>query len=249
MKKIFAFPVKSILFWTVFIQPVHAGPADYVYTPSVSYGEREIGVKYGAASPPAGNGTQVAGVGFGYGATEHWFTEVYLKRERNGAQDATLAEWENKFQLTETGEYPVDMGLLTELEMPLSGSAPWELRFGPLLQTEFGKFQLNGNLLFERAFGRADETGVPFSTNLAYQWQVKYRWQPALEFGLQGLGEAGKWDNWYGRNQQVHRVGPALFGKLALGGRQAIKYNLAWLAGSSSAAPSHTFRAQVEYEF
>ena len=241
--------MKCLACWMVLVQSAHAGPADYVYTPAVVYGEREIGVKYGAASPLAGNSVQVAGVGAGYGVNEYWFTEVYLKQERNGTQDATLAEWENKFQLTETGEYPLDLGLLTELEVPVSGKAPWEIRFGPLLQTEFGKLQLNGNLLFERAFGRADENGVPFSVNLAYQWQVKYRWQPTLEFGMQGLGEVGKWDNWYQQNQQIHRVGPALFGKFALGNRQAIKYNVAWLFGAGAAAPNHTFRAQLEYEF
>ncbi len=236
-------------FWMAFMQPVSAGPADYVVTPAITQGEREFGVKYGATAPQAGNSLQVTGVGMGYGATEYWFTEVYLKRERNGNQDTSLLEWENKFLLNELGEYPVDIGLLTELEAPLSGHAPWELRLGPLFQAEQGKFQWNGNVLFERAFGMADENGVPFSTNLAYQWQVKYRWQAAFEFGMQGLGELGKWDNWYKQAGQNHRIGPAIFGKFAVGHRQAIKYNAAWLIGASAAAPGHTFRMQVEYEF
>ncbi|MDE2118856.1 MAG: hypothetical protein KGJ19_09720, partial [Betaproteobacteria bacterium] len=150
---------------------------------------------------------------------------------------------------TETGQYPVDIGFITELEAPLSGNAPWERRLGPLLQTEFGKLQLNGNLLFERAFGKADESGVPFSTNFAYQWQAKYRWQATLEFGVQGLGEMGKWNDWNKQANQNHRVGPAVFGKFALGNRQAIRYNAAWLIGASNAAPNHIFRMQVEYEF
>ncbi len=236
---------RMALLWAVGMQAAIAGPADYVYTPTVEKGEREIGVKYGSA----GNAAQVAGVGIGYGVSQSWFTEVYVKQEYYGNRNSTLAEWENKFQLTETGQYPVDLGLLTELEAPLSGLAPWEIRFGPLLQTEFGKFQLNGNLLFERAFGKADETGVAYSTNLSYQCQGKYRWKPELEFGLQGLGEVGRWNNWYGQAQQIHRMGPAIFGKFALGNRQAIKYNAAWLFGTSTAAPNHTLRMQVEYEF
>lgn len=226
-----------------------AGPADYVYTPAVEYGEREIDFKYGAATPPAGNRAQVASLGFGYGAKEYWFTEVYLKQERNGSDIANLAEWENKFQLTDTGEYPVDVGLITELEAPLSANAPWEFKLGPLFQTEFGKLQLNGNLLFERAFGKADESGVPYSTNFSYQWQAKYRWRPVLEFGLQGFGDMGKWNDWDKQADQNHRIGPAVFGKFALGDRQAIRYNAAWLLGASNAAPDHTFRMQVEYEF
>jgi hypothetical protein len=226
-----------------------AGPADYVYTPIVEYGEREVDFKYGAATSPDGIRGQVTSLGFGYGAKENWFTEAYLKQERSGSETVTLAEWENKLQLTETGKYPLDAGLITELEAPISGNAPWEFKFGPLLQAEFGKLQLNGNLLFERAFGSADESGVPFSTNIGYQLQAKYRWQPTLEFGMQGLGEMGKWNEWDKPENQVHRIGPAIFGKFALGNRQAIRYNAALLFGASNAAPNHTFRMQVEYEF
>jgi hypothetical protein len=39
----------------VVILPVWANPADYVYTPTVEYGERELDVKYGAVSDLAGN--------------------------------------------------------------------------------------------------------------------------------------------------------------------------------------------------
>jgi len=230
-------------------QDVLAGAADYVYSPAVEYGEREIDFKFGATSPVAGNRTQGASIGYGYGAKEYWFTEVYVKQERDGSDIANLAEWENKFQLTDTGEYPVDVGLITELEAPLSANTPWEFKLGPLFQTEFGKLQLNGNLLFVRAFGKADESGVPYSTNFAYQWQVKYRWQPILEFGMQGFGDMGKWNDWNKQAEQSHRIGPAVFGKFSLGNRQAIRYNAAWLFGTGNAAPDDTFRMQVEYEF
>jgi hypothetical protein len=243
------FQLIALPLWVALIRVAIASPADYVYTPSIEQGEREIDVKYGSATPIAGNSAQAVSLGLGYGATEYWFSEVYLKRERNGAQNVTLTEWENKFQLTETGKYPIDLGLIAELEAPLSGRAPWAFRLGPLFQTESGKFQLNGNLLFDRAFGMRDESGVPFSTNIGYQWQVKYRWQPTLEYGMQGMGEMGKWDSWYKQAEQNHRIGPAVFGKFALGNRQAIKYNAAWLMGLSPAAPNHTFRMQVEYEF
>jgi len=230
-------------------QPVIAGPADYVYTPTVEYGEKEVDFKYGSDRQPDGMLRQAASLGVGYGVNEYWFTEVYFKQERSGNQESNLAEWENKFQLTETGEYPIDLGFITELEAPLSSNAPWEVRFGPLLQSEFGRIQLNGNLLFERAFGKADESGIPFGTNLGYQWQVKYRWQPVFEFGMQGLGEVGKWNDWSKSSEQLHAVGPAIFGKLPLGYRQAIKYNAAWLVGTNYATPVHTVRMQVEYEF
>lgn len=242
-------PLRLLLLGSLLSGAALAGPADYVYTPTVEYGEREIDFKTGTETPPGAERANVTSVGYGYGATEYWFTEIYLKRETEGGSGVTLAEWENKFQLLETGKYPLDLGFITELEVPVNGNAPNEIKVGPLLQTELGKVQLNLNLLFERAFGQADDTGAPFATNFLYQWQVKYRLQPSFEFGMQGLGEMGEWDNWAAAPEQIHKAGPAVFGKVALGNREVIKYNAAWLLGASTAAPDHTFRLQIEYEF
>lgn len=237
----------GVMLGTLFSGAAFAGPADYVYTPIVEQDEREIDYKFGSAKLPDGTSKQVASLGFGYGATEFWFTELYLKRERAGSGRLTLAEWENKFQFTETGKYPVDAGLIVEFEAPVNdGNEPYEFKIGPLFQSEFDKLQLNGNLLFKRKFGGG---GGPFITEFGYQLQAKYRWQPALEFGVQSMGELGEWNDWNKQTSQNHRVGPAVFGKLALGNRQAIKYNAAWLIGSTPSAPDHTFRMQVEYEF
>lgn len=228
-----------------------AGPADYVYTPTVEQGEREIDFKYGTAKLPDGTRANVTTMGLGYGATDFWFTEIYLKREREGSEGLTLAEWENKFQLTETGKYPFDLGIITEIEVPLNRHRhePNEFKIGPLLQTEFGKLQLNGNVLFERKFGSRDADDVHYNTEMGYQWQVKYRWQKAFEFGAQGFGEMGKWNSWDRSELQNHRMGPAVFGKFDVGNQQKVKYNAAMLFGVSDAAPDHTFRMQLEYEF
>ena len=139
----------------------------------------------------------------------------------------------------------MDVGFLLEIERPTNHAEGWEVKWGPLLQTEFGKVQLNANLLFQRSF-LAEE---PSATVFLYQWQLKYRWLPEFEFGLQGFGEMGKWNDWVAKDEQAHRVGPAVFGKLPLGGGQAIKYNAAWLVGTSKAGADHTLRMQVEYEF
>lgn len=233
-----------------------AGPADYVYTPTVEHGEREIDFKFGAARN-GGLGTgqreQAASLGFGYGAGERWFTELYVKYAGASGDPTHLdaLEWENKFQLTETGEYPVDVGLITELERPhRQGEPAFEFRFGPLLQSEFGKWQVNANLLFERRFrGSSEPAEVEHHTEIGYQWQVKYRWQQAFEYGLQGFGEMGRWNDWDAHAAQTHRLGPAVFGKIPLGGREAIQYNAAWLLGAAPGAADHTLRVQVEYEF
>jgi hypothetical protein len=164
----------------VSVTPALAGVADYVYTPIVEEGEREIDFKYGNGKQSDGTRAQVSTIGYGYGATNYWFTELYYKREIANPERLSLAEWENKFQLTEKGKYPVDLGFLIEIEAPFKNSkAPFELKLGPLLQTEFGKIQLNGNILFERKFGRESED-EKHVTEAGYQWQVKYRWKKNL---------------------------------------------------------------------
>lgn len=223
-----------------------AGPADYVFMPSVSYGEREIDFKYGAASKKYEPSQQAASLGFGYGATSWWFTELYVKGEREGAQNRFDAlEWENKFQLTETGKYPVDIGFIAEFELPRDRSEGNEFRFGPLLQTEFDLVQLNFNPLLTNISRAVEGNGTYFG----YQWQVKYRWQQALEFGAQGFGDMGRWDHVAPMSEQSHRMGPALFGKYNLGGRQAIVWNAALLFGLTAESPDFNFRMQAEYEY
>jgi len=227
------------------LQSAHAETTDYVYTPNVEQGEKEIDFKFGTAdSAPRDS---MASLGLGYGANDWWFTEVYVKYAKTGSDSVKYDafEWENKFQLTETGKYPVDVGLITEIEVPSNRDEGTELKVGPLFQTEFGKLQLNANILFEKRFNAA----VSSSTETGYQWQAKYRWLPAFEYGLQGFGGTGPWNDLDVSRDQSHKLGPAIFGKFHVGDRQFIKYNAAWLFGVSDAAPDNTFRMQVEYEF
>jgi hypothetical protein len=228
-----------------------AGPADYVITPGVEYGEREIDMKYGTEKLANGEGRESAGsIGFGYGATPWWFTEAYLKAHKLPGDKTRYDafEWENKFQLTETGKYFGDLGLLIELEVPKEHREEgYEVAFGPLLQWDTGPLTWNANLLFERKFhGHSDEPRV---TEMLYQFQVKYRGNHAVDFGLQAFGEMGEWNHWAPASQQEHLAGPALFGKFKLGGREAIKWNAAWLAGLNKGSPDNRFRLQAEYEF
>ena len=224
-----------------------AGPADYVFMPGVTYGEREIDFKAGTWKQKGEDRFSAASIGFGYGITQNWFSEIYRKYEREGAEGTHFDawEWENKFQLTEPGQYPVDAGFILEIERPQDHAEGYEVVFGPLFQTEAGQFQFNGNVLFEQHY-RSDSAQRAL---LSYQWQLKYRWRPELEVGAQGFGNFGSWNHWDAVGERAHRLGPAVFGKIALGNRQAIRYNAAWLIGTSGDAPTRNFRVQVEYEF
>lgn len=231
------------------LSKAHAGPSDYVYEPNVEYGEKEIDFKFGYADKlaPGDDLHAASSLGFGYGANPHWFTEFYLKWEKTDPDGTHFDafEWENKFQLTETGEYPVDVGVILEIERPSDHSEGWEVKAGPLFQTEFGKFQANANFLFTHNFDAA----TPAPTEFGYQVQVKYRWRQELEFGLQGFGDMGDWNHWGNSGQQSQRFGPAVFGKIGVMPHQAVRYNAALLFGATDGAPKQTFRMQVEYEF
>lgn len=223
-----------------------AGPADYVFMPAVTYGEREIDFKYGAERKKDAPTAQAASLGVGYGATEWWFTEFYVKGQREGALSRFDAiEFENKFQFTETGKYPLDVGFITEFELPRERSEGNEFRFGPLFQTEVDRWQLNFNPLLTNISRAVEGNGTYFG----YQWQVKYRWQQTFEFGAQGFGDMGRWNHLAPTSEQSHRLGPAIFGKYNFGGRQAIAWNAGFLFGVTQASPDTNFRMQAEYEF
>jgi hypothetical protein len=224
----------------------YAGASDYVFEPAAEYREREIDFKYGAASAADAADEHAASVGFGYGARPWWFTEFYAKYKREeGRTFFDAFEWENKFTLTEAGRYPVDLGWIVELERPRDRAEGYELNTGPLLQKDFGRLQINTNLLITTVFDSADSNG----TTLGYQWQARYRWHQQFEFGAQGFGEMGEWNHWLPRTEQSHRWGPAVYGKLPIEGRRAIRYNAALLFGLTNGSPDRNFRMQLEYEF
>lgn len=227
--------------------PARANPDDYVSVPAVEYGERELEVRLGTATNGGEERASAGSLALGYGVTQWWFTEVYAKVNRiaDASTHFDAVEWENKFELTEPGEYPLDLGVLVEVERPQNRAEGYELRLGPLLQKDFGLVQANANLFLQRHYRAAG----PAVTELAYQWQLKYRWREEFAFGAQGFGGVGKWDRWDPGPEQSHVLGPAIFGKRRLGGRKALVWNAAYLIKASRAAPDRTLRAQVEYEF
>jgi hypothetical protein len=224
-----------------------AEPSDYVLLPSVVYGERAIDLKAGSFSGP-GPRNSAGSVAFEYSPTNYWVTELYAAFARAGGMGTKFdaVEWENRFEFTEPGEYAVDWGGVIEVEKPHEAGSGWNLTLGPLIQGELAdRFQWNFNPLLSRNL--AGPTGA--ATLMGYQAQLKYRYRQSFEFGVQGFGDLGPWYHWSPLEQQTHRMGPAIFGKIPLGGRRIVYYNAGWLFGLVPGAPSDTVRAQVEIEF
>lgn len=225
-----------------------AGPADSVLSPIVEEGEREVELLLGTARGRDGRRESASAWSVGYGVTSFWFTELAAAWHKEPGQRHAFDawEWENRFQLTETGRWPVDVGLVIEIERPKDRTEGYEVRWGPLLQADLtSSVQANLNLLFEKHYRAAS----PSAAELGYQWQLKYRWKPAFEFGLQGFGDVGPWRHWEPHAEQPHRLGPAVFGRFKAGDHQVVKVNAALLRGLTDAAPRTTLRMQAELEF
>lgn len=224
-----------------------AGPHDDVSGAVVEEGEKEIDLKWGTQKERDGSRTTAASIGLGWGVNSWWFTELYASYQRDGERATRLEswEWENRFQLTETGKYPVDVGFLLEIERPADHVEGYEVTYGPLFQTDWGEVQGNLNVLIQRHV----RAGESFNTELLYQAQVKYRHSAQLEWGVQALGNVGQWDHWAVHAQQEHKIGPALFGKVKLGSHQSVNWNAAVLRGLTDATPRTTVRVQTELEF
>jgi hypothetical protein len=224
-------------------------PSTYVLLPIVTLGEREIDLRFGSGS----TGQHIlperdAGIGFGLGVSEHWFTEIagQVRQASGSGVGFDSLEWENIVQVSEQGEWPVDLGVAVEVDRPRDPSLGTTVNLGPLLQKDIGRFQVNLNFLASHKFQAAQFPGVHW----AYQFQAKYRYAPALEYGFQAFGSPGSTSRArVSFEDQTHRFGPMVLGKFRLSDGRGLQYNAAFLLGATNRSPERTLRFQLEYEF
>jgi hypothetical protein len=209
--------------------PAAAEPGYYVVTAYDNAGARAIDFRYWSIGIPAKPTLVWPEIGFAYGVSSRWYTEVYASYIGTAASATRLGtvNWQNEYLLTQ-GELPVDIALHAKVIYHQVRGTGWGLEWGPVLQTDVGRTQLNANVFVERGYGDA----LPVPAELKYQWQVRHRWKPALHIGLQGFGELGPWDRWAPRDQQSHRAGPAIFGTLPSGSAQPFSWQAAYLLGT-----------------
>jgi hypothetical protein len=229
---------------------VLANPVDYyVLSPVVDAGDRDVETRLASVRNRDGTTESGANVAFGTTVFEHWAMELNLKWARQTAQGTRFdgVEWENRWQITEPGEYPVDLGWVTELEWPRDRTEGTELRFGPMLRSDFADhWQGSLNLLFGRHFDAAAHS----EWNLDYQAQLLWRGAAnAVDIGIQAFGSLGRPTHWAPASQQSHLIGPALFGSVKSAPHARINWNVGVLAGVGSGSPRSLIRSQVELEF
>ena len=225
--------------------PAQADPGYYVVTVYDDPGARTADFRYWTVKRPGSPAVTWPEVGLGWNVNGRWYTHVlasYIGSSGSATRLSTL-NWQNDLLLTQ-GQYPVDLALHTLLVKSKKASKGDALELGPVLQTDIGRTQVNVNAFFEHRFGEA----VPTPTQLKYQWQLRHRWKPWLHFGVQGFGEVGAWNDWAPRDDQSHRIGPALFGAVPVG-EDSLAWQAAYLTGSTNARHGKMFSMRVKYDF
>jgi hypothetical protein len=222
-----------------------AGTGYYLVSTYPNEGERTVDVKYWNAKPSGKPPRSSPEIGLGYNVTSRWYTEVTAEwfKLSPGPYKRSALEWQNDFMLTQ-GQYPFDLALHTNIERA-QDTHGLGFEFGPVIQTDVGRTQLNLNVFFERDY--RVEQARPME--MKYQWQARYRWKPKLQFGAQGFGELGEWNHWLPRSEQSHRAGPALFGSWDLGDAHEWKYEAAYLVGTNSARNAKSVTMRIQYTF
>lgn len=212
--------------------PLYAD-VDKVYDPYVHKGELEVETR-GVHQFDNENKHKVK-FGVGYGFTDRWFVEGYgiFEQETGSHLKLEEVELENKFQLTEQGEYWADFGALVEVEKKL-GHDKWELKAGPLLEKQIRRWVVTGNLFLEKQFGSERTTS---SVQVLGAARLKYRLSPSLEPALE-----------YYADQDTQSLGPVLSGGWHWG-RSPVHWEAGVLAGLTGGSSDISVRWLLEFEF
>ena len=219
-----------------------------IYSPSVVKGENEIEYRgfRDIDEDESRDGAEKHKLGIGRGFTDFWFSEIYTvyEKEPGGSNEHEAVEWENRFQLTETGKYWADLGLLVEYEATRQGN-PDEFVLAPLIEKTFGSWVATGNLFFESEVGSGRSSGTVF----AYAARLKYLLHPQFEPALEAFGEPGRINDFGSFNEQEHWAGPAFYGQLGLGNKSKLVYSAAYLFGETSVSSDNRAVLRLEFEF
>jgi hypothetical protein len=223
-----------------------ADPGYYVVTAYDNAGLRTVDFRYWTVKSNGQAATRWPEIGLGYGVDSRWYTELYTSfiGTLDTATKLNTINWQNEYLLTQ-GEWPFDLAIHASLSKYSGTSNGYAIEYGPVLQTDIGRTQLNFNVFFEHEYGDDADGG----TEMKYQWQIKRRWMPHVQFGLQGFGELGNWIHWEARDKQSHRAGPAIFGSVPVGGGTSLLYQAAILFGSTYGQSGNMFSMRVQYAF
>lgn len=226
----------AMLAGLVAVGPAAADPGYYLVTPYSVPGQWALDVRYWSVKSPNEPATLWPEVGLRYGVSSRWTSELLVSWIGDSLREQKLSSlnWQNSFLLTQ-GQYPFDLAIHAQLIRNIEQGN--ELELGPVLQTEWGRTQLNFNLIF------AHDWSSSRGTQLKYQSQVLQRVRAGLRIGVQAFGELGRWDHWSER--QSHRLGPVLRVNLL----DRIDLQAAYLWGKTYGSRGDMFSMQMVLPF
>ncbi len=226
-----------------------------VYSPIVGgKGEWAVEIKgqYDMDSRKDKNAVQEYKNAVEYGVTDRWTTELYGEFERQSQQDEngntslssikfTHLEWENRYQLTEQGQYWLDAGVYFAYEIPVREKDPGKIEGKILLEKSLPHFTHTANFIFNKEVGG----GTTHETEGGFAWSSKYRLSKSFQPGFEYWIDFGEINEHLSYNEQSHLIGPAFYGHVT----PHIKYDIGYLFGISHDAPMGELKWNIEYEF
>lgn len=238
----------TLLAGSMLLMPHSADAGTKIYSPIVEKGEWELAVRsqMGIDDDPDLHGATKIKPELGYGVTSYWYTEILGEFEGQGTSSSEFEAvvWENIFQLTEQGQYWVDLGLYTEYEAS-DEFEPKKTEFKLLLQKSSGKIVHTANLISEQKFLDSGDVELEYG----YAWRTLYKMNRFFEPALEYFVEVGEAEHFGTLSDQDHRLGPMFQGEYGLGSRSKIAYEFGYLFGLNNKAPAGTIKSMVEYEF
>lgn len=202
-----------------------------IYDPAVNALEREVELRN--LTPT--DATERWTLGYGGGLAERIALEGYVVVDTDNGERARVRGYEAdlRWQLTETGEYPIDWGLLVETGYDRLEQR-WEQGVSVLASHRAVRWTgtVNAGLAMS---GKHPTSGQP-ELNLRGQW--RYRWRPALEPGVE-----------VHLTEDTRAIGPMIAGFSRVATRQRLKWEVAVLAGVVVATPDAILRTQLSWEY
>ncbi len=179
----------------------------------------------------------------GYGLTSNWKMEIVgeLEKENQHGYEYSATEVENIFQLTEVGQYWADVGVLAAYEFAHPQGAADKMEMFLLLSKNFSNFTTMANIGFEKEVGSNSNSNPEGEI----KWMAKYNYTPLFNPGVEYYGEFGEITHSGDYDEQKHRLGPVIYGKIGKG----LKYETGVLFGASKAAEDYAVKINLEYEF
>jgi hypothetical protein len=178
-----------------------------------------------------------------YGITRWWAVEVGGELGYTPGEDHSLNTVlvENLFQLTTRGAYWLDAGIKLGYERALTSGEPDELGARLLLAKNVGRTYYLTNLNFKQ------ETGTHSNANPTGELRtlVRYNYEKHLNPGIEYYAAMNELTDMGSYDEQKHRIGPALAGKLADG----LAYDAGVIFGISDASEDTVLRLNLKYEF